>query len=732
MSFAPSEGDRGEQHTKTRPPKAALKKRKKHESESEEEEEQEPAQPQAAKKQTLRERAATGIALPTSAPVSPVAAAAASSSSAAGLASPPPSERQSSSGSIQLDLPVLRAEAPQAGQTPARWVRATLQSLDAYLTALQAQFGSLRIGVDTESRLSALRLYASSLQRECKLALLGVNNVGKSYLINLLLFLTMQTPMEYRKARAKDYQLEAMEAIKQTHADDKATSPAFRSMSEVELCRRSTSAHLLKERNVYAAMVLDYSRRRPDFSSLVAYLLPSQSALGNGTTTKAVIQVAYGLTIHAMVEYLTEEQARDKAFQLVQLLMDLEEPSLSYQDKQAKVAELQLRGEDFFRMTAVKPEMIQLPDSFRSKEAVQMRMKRSRALVDAAQQPGAGGSSASSSVGPGLSAAELRQHQWPGKPDEIVLSDSLTSVLDRVLIIHGRGEKLEVDRPYLRDQLEHVLHGRCSCKCPEFESLSSADKQQLHVQAAAIRAITLYVPAGIVEGRLTLVDQPGTNDADACCRAATLNGLNAAKAVLLLNRKSVSDDQQAAALLKESMFFKNNFGDANSFGQLISVIYDEREGDHQADMQYRKINAEEDQALLNRIAKITEDSTEHVRSWLEAHLSELALNDSISNSQVTRLRDQLLDQRFSAMVIYPTLFASLLEKTATLDGQAATEEQQTLLLSSTGGYQLLGTIRSYDTKNALHVMRRVLGIKQLAADGTAGNGLEHDATAMED
>jgi len=332
-------------------------------------------------------------------------------------------------------------------------------------------------------------------------AFLGTNGVGKSTAINLLLLNLSVDDAGYQDARPVTYVPEGLqdfELVDKTYAALSAQADAPGGCDEVVDGLNKCAVEFLTpvpggsfpDRDLEKAKATADQKSAlteasiKDYSrtgilpELTHYVLPCGDP--SGSTTLLHTKVRYGSVVHLSVEYFTEEELQKKAFQFVELLR------LYNVDNDPN--ELEPAWQVYLSIKAPKPYS-------------------TAALSDATDWDKL----------PSLDKIEKR---WS---DIAVGKEMLQIVSSKRRVYLGYGKSLHLDR-----LMAHDLVVRMN------------DKEGLY--RFCVKRLVNYQPAAVLEGGISLVDLPGTNDADGGCTAETRAGVKAAGVVIMVLFKGLSAD----------------------------------------------------------------------------------------------------------------------------------------------------------------------------------------------
>lgn len=369
--------------------------------------------------------------------------------------------------------------------------------------------------------------------------LLANTGVGKSFLINLLLFLTAEeATYEHVRGRPADYTLEALA---------ECTPEELNNLIRYSIAPGSQGYRSVRER-VVKGVDGQPAEREPRFENMlrsachtsvigqepIAWLLPTARSSAFRPTTPFVVRIRHGRTFHMVAEFFTEDELKQAAFRFI------EHRGFRGDDDLAA-----MEAERFMALTGMP--------------APEFGKKAAKAAKLAASAKGAGaGAGAAAAASSSSSSARPLPTRW----QDVVLA---TAVLSgghpgRSVLWHGNGALLggenntdhfHMDRVYIRDAL--------------------AKLQRTHADCHSIKQLTIYVPAALLSFGIELHDIPGTNDATRT--KMTHEALRAVDMLIVLSHQTLVNDSAVKAALKDSQFIDEVLLSKSRHGAQMHVLF---------------------------------------------------------------------------------------------------------------------------------------------------------------
>jgi hypothetical protein len=397
--------------------------------------------------------------------------------------------------------------------------------------------------------------------------LIGANGAGKSTLVDLSIYNTMHDESTYADGckrvpeairqllSGSDEEPPTLEKLLQTRSVPKHPEVSVQMLSPNASATAATSSAAdggadSKDSKEAARLFgeLEGSIRkycevpgqvRPKMSD---FLLPCGK--GSQSTTTLHTRVRSGGTVHALLEFATEEELQQKAYLFVQLRRDLGDDDPS-----------DLRSEE-------KDELLRAWHTYIS-------VKDGTVLVD--DLPDFVDDSWPDDV------AELEE-EWSSIP----VCEALRSVVKSNFILYlGGGTDLHLDRKHVHDLL-----------------LRLNDKEQL--QRIAAKNVDIFFPAAVLEGGCSFVDLPGFNDADPNCLAQSMEGLQRAGVVYVLLLKSLHEDKNTLDKMGESGLLRRIVQNKD-----IEVIFITNREAAEQSLQIADINTAKEKEIRDTLEKRT-------------------------------------------------------------------------------------------------------------------------------
>jgi len=466
---------------------------------------------------------------------------------------------------------------------------------------------------------------------------LGLNNVGKSTLINLKILNSTVDEGEYVRGRRSDYVLEALQGLVSTdkakqeppsfshllenpgdvrHCD--VTVVIFRieelsaehgyrpSMTFEEAASRAAAEHSQMEESIKRWCI-----KGGDKPSLDRFVLPCGDP--GLSTTSIHTHVRYGTVVHLLVEHYSVDELKKQAFQFVTLLKNLD-------------------GEDPRQLEETAKEAL-LEAWHLYKSVKEGPCKQSRRLG-------------------GLPELESLEAKWQ---DIEVCPEMLQIISSPMRVYLGTGKSIHLDRVMAYDLIKKFN-----------------DKGMLY--RYAIKCIENFQPAAVLEGGNGFVDLPGTNDVDTGCIAQTREGIKEAGVVFVVLDKSLNQGKDALKLLKESDTIKRAAsGDAN-----VVFLFNREK---QTTFNHRQLETASEVAARRTLEASTRQLWEE--ELLEAH-DELVQE---GETQRTEAQVKQLAADTPMRTIYPMLHSAFM-----LDWEFAERQRETV-------GPLSGSVKTFELSN---------------------------------
>eukprot|EP00047_Mylnosiga_fluctuans_P022795 m.126374 g.126374 ORF g.126374 m.126374 type:complete len:1372 (+) comp9389_c0_seq7:1070-5185(+) len=492
--------------------------------------------------------------------------------------------------------------------------------------------------------------------------IVGDNGRGKSFIINLLLFLTAVSASTYRSWHGSARELEAIEYYQQRKAnveynsvtldvevmragDDEAFQ-AWLTADNVESQQatpRIDPRYSTEELGLSLEAYLDPERR--SLAAVEPYLLPSR--MGGVITTPVVTNIRWGQTWHLYVETFTEVELLDRAFMHITDVKELMEKEKSYGTPNTPVIGLSFSSNDH-RVHRTWFQCIMLPDYH----------QRFQTFTSIDQLPS--------------TADELQQHFDP----------EVLRRCGKVNIYAGAGEDMDADRLYVARKLAEMFvdegeqgmdqaaagdsdedvdgdteefvdesadedvdkkrtgkaddRSKSSGKRDEMLRMAARDRE-----SALLKNVTCFAPCRVVRN-VVLMDSPGSNDGNYERQRVLADALasEALHAVLCVLPKDLEASDSVKGFLKDSAFLKSLACHPGS-RRLVFLQYVEK------DMELDKwIQLTEGKTTaLDAISKRSKRST-------EKHIQEMLREAAMAPRTPAECGVQVLP-------VQPTLFAAL-------------------------------------------------------------------------
>ena len=308
--------------------------------------------------------------------------------------------------------------------------------------------------------------------QEIKIGLLGRNKVGKSFILNLLLFLTAAVPSLYESQGFRTDRLEAVDP-----QGSSCVPKELHSLEEVKI-RRLDFTPL--KRSVQREEIINGVEQiksvlsgKPLTSSFSPFILPSTG--GPTSCTSIPLHFRYGRTFHVKITYMSQSETQMLAYRHV---LDRREPDSS------------ASSGFFFRFFSVSLffclGFVLVCSFFSYVEVVffvrfmflvvslELNLLRYNILCG--------------------HKTEEKKTSFPDSWEDIVLSNDVLKMCGQTVVVAGTGAHMESDRVGIREFVNQTMKGS--------------------MERYFIKTICLYVPCSLLSGGIEIIDIPGTDDCD--------------------------------------------------------------------------------------------------------------------------------------------------------------------------------------------------------------------------
>jgi len=269
----------------------------------------------------------------------------------------------------------------------------------------------------------------------------------------------------------------------------------------------------------------------------------------------------------------------------------------------------------------------------------------------------------------------------PQSPEAIVLCAELEEILEQRHEIHcGEGKSLHLDRCLLQDQLKEIM------KNP--------------LRLLAIKKLTVYLPSAMLEGGNVLLDLPGGNDDDPMCEQQTNDGVVDAGCIFVMLSKTLKEDKGTKILLK------NKAAPLVLQGKSSVVFLICRE--HQAPCAPRGVDQllgqnEEDWVTKCRAA-IRKNWREVLQEARVAFNADMEHRDEQVRSKILPKEVDDIAEKTEIRAIYPVMHTSLLLNS---DFREKNRDKADQVLAKSGVYWLLGRLEAINRDAIVGSVRRL-------------------------
>lgn len=496
--------------------------------------------------------------------------------------------------------------------------------------------------------------------------LIGDNGVGKSTLINLCAFNTMQDESTYKTS--SNCMPEAVKYLYNSRNENETSREAPPTLKELlhkreVRGRADVSIQLLSDESSddAAAVQRGYQKLESSISKygekdgrsrpkVADFLLPC--GMADQSTTTLHTRVRYGSTVHALVEFSSVEELQQQAYEFVQLRRDLGDDDPDDLDEKKK-RDLKYSWHTYITVTNGTVRVEDLPISFDGL--------------------------------PNFDDALT----W----NQITVCDALREIVKSSYVLYlGGGTDLHLDRKHAHDLLWRLNN-----------------KDELHRVAA--KSVDVFVPAAVFQGGCSFVDLPGLNDVDPKCFAQTVDGLKDVGAVYVVLRKSLFEDKATLGLLEEAGLLRRIV----QHGDVDVVFITNREVVDQS-LAISAIMSAEEETVREKLKKRTSDL------WRK----ELAkVNKQLQKAgEPHRTDDEIgaIAQRTQICAVYP------MAHTALQLNAGKRKEEAAALFQVSGMYWLLGSLEALNRDGYVRELERIVqdtlpGLRaKLESSATQGSG----------
>jgi hypothetical protein len=214
--------------------------------------------------------------------------------------------------------------------------------------------------------------------------------------------------------------------------------------------------------------------------------------------------------------------------------------------------------------------------------------------------------------------------------EQIKLRAEVESVAGKVFVFAGNGEILENDRKYVRDMLERSL---------------MADT------VAFLKHCVAFAPSTMLEGGACVTDSPGMDDADPFKLKALHDGFASHETVIVVLNKSLKESQHVLDFLtNKKEFFQNMLPEKKQKNVLAFLHYQEKD---------KANNRQRDQLLSHERRDHDELTANHTLMERQTKEEIDLLMRQAMPSLGEDARQQICRDRLVVLTVYPTLYASL-------------------------------------------------------------------------
>ena len=333
---------------------------------------------------------------------------------------------------------------------------------------------------------------------------LGDNGVGKSTLVDVAIYNTLEDDNAYKPRLDQGYVLEAVNKLFSTAEADPPTLAQLIA-DKTLLSSKGTEVVVLEHDDAAAAEAgADIAQLENDFRSYAEspghmrpsfkkahFLLPT--GRDDHATTAIHTFVRYGGGVHMLVSKYTVAELKQQAFLFVAIRRELGDDDPEDIENEKQKDELKEAWHTFLKVT--QGQTTDLPE-----------------LSDE------------------LPAADELPESW----SEVKVCDAVLKLTSSPHTLYcGEGRSLHHDRKQIHEVLETMN-----------------DDERL--ERVVAKTVELFVPAAVLEGGCGFIDLPGNNDADPGSMRQIREGIERAGAVFVVLKRDIAGDNNTVKLLKDS------------------------------------------------------------------------------------------------------------------------------------------------------------------------------------
>mmetsp|Transcript_18871 Transcript_18871/g.39964 ORF Transcript_18871/g.39964 Transcript_18871/m.39964 type:complete len:1342 (-) Transcript_18871:110-4135(-) len=479
-------------------------------------------------------------------------------------------------------------------------------------------------------------------------AFVGHNGIGKSTLINLLLFNSSGDNENYEPVSVgSQYVPEALCAVyskadtplplKATNRNEQLTLGRAETQIQISIKKLRPAQETVNTKQgaeVAVKKLTSYCKSGRLDSVLPSFVLPTD---GIRSTTKRVIGIQSGKIVHLHEAHFRKQDLQERAFEFCK-----EVRKVLGEDGSP-------RSEQLDEVMKGKWEVYKLVTGEREDEEEWTTVQEK--IMEESLQP------------------------LPQSPEAIVLCAELEEILEQRHEIHcGEGKSLHLDRCLLQDQLKEIM------KNP--------------LRLLAIKKLTVYLPSAMLEGGNVLLDLPGGNDDDPMCEQQTNEGVLEAGCIFVMLSKTLEEDKDTKSLLTSKAAPLVLQGTSS----VVFLICRE----HQAPCAPRDVDQLLHESEDRRVTECIADIREQWREVLDEAMEALNANTERSKILDQEVNDIALKTEIRA--IYPAMHTSLLLNS---EFRKKNPDKADQVLDKSGIYWLLGRLEAMHRDAIVAIVRRL-------------------------
>jgi len=498
------------------------------------------------------------------------------------------------------------------------------------------------------------RDYVEELEKQLSLgcgpsaAFIGLNGIGKSTLINLLLFNSSGDNENYKSLCVDtQYVPEALCAVysearerlplKATNRNEQLTLGRAETQIQISIKKLRPAQETVNTKQgaeVAVKKLTSYCKSGRLDSVLPSFVLPTD---GIRSTTKRVIGIQSGKIVHLHEAHFRKQDLQERAFEFC-----LQVRQVLGQDD----CDNRIKLDKEMKKTWEVYKLVTCGSKDQEKWTIVKKTINEKFLL-----------------------------QLPESSEKIVLCDKLEKILRLRHEIHcGEGKSLHLDRCLLQDQLKEIMENP--------------------LRLLAIKELTVYLPSAMLESGNALLDLPGGNDDDPMCEQQTNEGVLEAGCIFVMLSKTLEEDKDTKSLLTSKAAPLVLQGTSS----VVFLICRE----HQAPCAPRDVDQLLHESEDRRVTECIADIREQWREVLDEAMEALNANTERSKILDQEVNDIALKTEIRA--IYPAMHTSLLLNS---EFRKKNPDKADQVLDKSGIYWLLGRLEAMHRDAIVAIVRRL-------------------------